>query len=834
VSKQRSRRGALQPAANQSTLKPPSDQEAFQAQLQALLKQQKYRQALDEIKRQRQRHPELAFTPSEAEIWLLRGQQDVQKGDYKQAETSFRRALEQGLQSAYYWLARSLVQLNRLNDALAVIQPAFEQGKLPKDDAICYLKLLLLKGETATVETLISKQAKRFSAAQLHWVRGLLALKTEQPDVALPSFQKIKRPLTPGDRPDVWVIYTQQQLGHWTVASQLLGLQTTSAWGFSLVEPKYLKQPLLQRLALLQRLETGEPPLTSADAQQADRTLQAPMTAVSLLQLIEREDYHNAAHALLNHDRLNHDRRSSSPELADLRTPLLIKAGQQALQQGEPECTEAFWQTALAEPPFNPQLAVNLRVALHLNESFQAEQRLITRLIKWVEQDAQQKPQTWLGDRASRTLANLHCYLADVWMALGKGRAAIGAVQQAERLAPTSPEVIGRKGLMAMLDDHYDEASRLMTQALEQGCRSGEVYAGLLHCWDELSQPQAKLEARRRFGQKFGDLNPEAEIEFAPWLDALYTQDYAFFSQLVRHAKQPDPPMQALQIFVNAVQGLPHAGGRVSLHQEQAEQQWAALLKPLAGEPQIPTLTAIALATQLFAKREKGIAALVGEYQKRLFERSGEYPAAREAHLVVLAVRDTRGQKLAFPLRRYLESMPQPGNALAQLQLQVRKFGWIKTLIPFLTEALQREPQNPLLLLARATTYPLSMPEYDTLKQQGFELARRMQDTKALQAFREEEAFLNLRQTQAMMPDLEDLDDFDAEAMEAMLENLIRQTIGKQLSKAELERMLPTLKRQMMNELPHFIDDDEDGEDADGFAIDIAPPRKRKRSFLDL
>ncbi|MGA7934171.1 MAG: tetratricopeptide repeat protein [Kovacikia sp.] len=828
MSKQRSHRRALQPAASQSALKQPSDQEAFQAQLQGLVKQQKYRQALDEIKRQRQRHPEMEFIPSEAEIWLLRGQQDVQKGDYKQAETSFRRALEQGLQSAYYWLARSLVQLNRINDALEVVKPAFEQGQLPKDDAICYLKLLLLKGETATVETLISKQAKRFSAAQLHWVRGILALKAEQPDVALLAFQKIKRPLTPGDRPDVWIIYTQQRLGNWTAASGLLGLQTTSAWGFSLVEPKYLKHPLLQRLALFQRLETGKPPLNPADAQQADRTLQAAVTAMSLLQLIERDDYHNAAHVLLNDDR----RSSPFPELAALRSPLLIKAGQQALQQGEPECTEVFWQDALTEKPFNPQLAGNLRVALHLNKSFQEEQRLLTRLIKWVEQDAKQHPQNWLGDRASRTLANLHCYLADAWMAMGRGRTAAGALQQAERLSPTSPEVIGRKGLMAMLDNHNAEAIRLMTQALEQGCRSAGVYAGLLNCWDELDNPQAKLEARRRFGKKFGDLNPEAEIEFEPWLDALYTQDYGFFSQLVKHAEQPDPPMQALQIFVKAVQGMPNSGGRVSLNQAQAEKQWATLLKPLSGEQQVPTLEAIALATQLFAKREKGIAALVGEYQKRLFALSEEYPAAKEAHLIVLAIKNTSGQKMEFPLRRYLESMPKPGNALAQLQLQVRKFGWIRTLIPFITEALQREPQNPLLLLAKATTYPLSMPEYDQLKQQGFELARRVQDAKALQAFREEEAFLNLRQTQAIMPDLEDLNDFDAEEMETMLENLIRQTLGQKVPRAELERMLPTLKRQIMSELPDFIGDED--EDEDGFSIGFAPPRKRRRSFLDL
>ena len=828
MSKQRSQRGALQQPSSQSGLKPLSDSEAAQSQLQGLLKQQKYRQALDEFKKIRSRYPDLKLSPSEAEIWLLRGQQEFDKSDYKQAETSFRRSLEQGLQGiAHYWLARTLLQLNRLDAALTLIQTAFEQGQLPKDYAICYLKLLLLKGETATVETLIGKQAKRFNAAQLHWVRGVLALKSEQPDAALTAFQKVKRPLTPGDRPDAWVIYTQQTLGHWTAASSLLGLGTTAVWGFSLVEPKYLKHPLLQRLALWQRAQTGEPPLNPGDLQQTDRTLQASITALSMVQLLEREDYHNAAHALLNQDR----RSQTFPELAALRAPLLIQAGQQALQQGEPECTEAFWQPVLAEQPFNPQLAVNLRVVLHLAEEYQDEQRLLTRLLRWVEQDAKQNPQSWTGDRQPRTLAELHCYLADAWIALGRSRTAVGEVQQAERLYPTSPEVIGRKGLLALMDEHYDEAMPLLTQALEQGSRSGDVYEGLLNCWDELQNPQAKLDARRRFGQKFGDLNPEAEIEFAPWLDALYTNNYAFFSQLVKHAEKPDPPMQALQIFVNAVQGFPNSGGRVALHQEPAKTQWDALLKPLPGEQQIAPLEAIALAIQLFAKREKGIAALISEYQQRLFALSGDYAAAREAHLLVLAVRDTTQQKLETPLRRYLESMPQPGNALAQLQLQVRKFGWIRTLIPFLTEALQREPQNPLLLLARATTYPLSMPEYETLKQQGFELARRVQDAKALQAFREEEAFLNLRQTQAMMPDPEDMDSFDAGAMDTMLENLIRQMVGQKVPRAELERMLPTLKQQMMNELPDFMDGDD--MDEDDFLIELKP-KKRKRSFLDL
>jgi len=802
-------------------------QSPFQMQLQGLLKQQKYRQALEEIKKVRRVNPEIEFTPSEAEIWLLRGQQEFQKSDFKQAETFFRRALELGLTGeAHYWTSRCLLLQNRLDAALDLIQHAFEQGNLPKDYAICYLKLLLLKGDTTTVEQLIDKQAKRFSAAQLQWTKGVLALKAQRPDAALGAFVKIKRPLTPGDVPDAWVAYTQQVLENWEAASTILGLQVSQMWGFPLDEPKFLPQPILQRLATLQQAKTGQPPLDSSDTQWRDPAFQEAVTALAILQLSDRGDYHNAAHALIN---LGH-RPIHLPQLKALRPALLTLAGQQALTQGEPECTEVFWKPLLAEQGFNPQLAVNLLVAMDANGSYREQQRLITQLLQWVEKDGKQHPQNWAGDRLKFTLANLHCRLADTWMAMGRDRTALGSLQQAERICPTAPEVIGRRGLVAATEKKYEEAIKLLSQALEQGCRYGEVYGILLRCWEKLDNPQAQLEARRRFGKHFGDLNPETEVEFARWLDALYTQSYAFFSRLVQAEEKPDPPLRACQIFVAAVQSPPNSGGRVALNQEQAKQQWDALLEELSDEQQIQALQAIALSMQLFAKREKGIAALINHYAARLSDLGNRYPQAKEAYLVVLAVKETNPKKLETPIRSYLDTTLQPGNTLAQIQLQVRRFGWSRNLIPALEEALKREPQNPLLLLARATTYPVTMPEYEELKQQGFEIARRLQETKALQAFREEQAFVALRQTQAILPDPESFDDFDEDDMSDVLEAMIRQMFGQKIPKAELERMLPELKRQLLDTMPDFEDDEDD-------EFDFAPPfgfgkpKPRKRGF---
>ena len=797
-----------------------SAQEEFQVQLQELLKQRKYRQALDEIKKVRRSIPEIEFTPAEGAIWLLRGQQELQQSELRQAESSFRQALDLGLGEAHYWLAKALLKLNRPDAALDLLRTAFEQKILPKDYSICYLKLLLLKEDTATVEQLIVQQAKRFSAAQLHWVRGVLALKAGHHETALSSLQKIRRPVTPGDTPAAWIAYTQQALGDWKAAATTLDLGRLQARQSPLIHP------ILERLVTFQQVNTGRLMPNPTDLRHTDWAYQEAVVVLETLQLIDQGNIHDAGHVLLKLGP-----RTSFPELDTLRRPLLTLAGQQALEQRQPECAEALWQPLMAEQPFNLQLAVNLNAVLEVNDSHQERQRLLTRLLKWLEQEAKKHPQDWPDAKLKPNLAKVHCYLADTWMALNRERTALGSLQQAERLCPESPEVIGRKGLAVAMEEKYEEAATMLTQALEGGCRYEEVYGGLLNCWRELGNKQALNEARRRFGKYFGDVNVEPDVEVLPWIDALSTQSYPFFSRLIQAEDRKDPAINACRTFVDAVQGFPTSGGRVSLQQEAAVQQWEVLLQGLSAKEQIPVLQAIALSIQLFTKREKGVAALVSRYLQQLTLLSDQHPEAQEARLVVLAVKESQPQKIQLPLRQYLDTKPQPGTALAKIQLQVRRFTQAKTLLSFIDEALRRDSQNPILLLAKATTYPNNSRFYEDFRQQGFELARRLQDAKALQAFREEQAFLNACQTQELLPDPDDFDSFDQSDIEGFIENMIRKIFGKQIPPNELKRIMPELKQRMLETMPDF-EHFEDEEDFDIFSIPRT--KKRKRGSQDL
>ncbi|WP_019498903.1 tetratricopeptide repeat protein [Pseudanabaena sp. PCC 6802] len=808
----------------------PITQDGFQTQLQSLLRQQKYRQAIEEIRKALRVQPDLKISPSEAEIWLLRGKQEFQKKDFKQAAASFQCAVQLGLTGeVHYWLAKSLLERDLIDDAIAQIQPAFADGSLPKEYSICYAKLLLLKGDTEAVEQLLSQQVKRFPSAHQNWLRGVLALKAEQPKVALTEFQKVKQPVTQGDRPDIWQIYTQQVLQNWEAAAQKLGLDNTPKSGFSfdLKQPAYAVDPRLMQLALLQKFKTGKPSLQSMRLNQNSQASIEMLRVIDMLELIDEDNLHDAAHVLLKLDR----RSTQFPEVAAMRPSLLLLAGQQAMIQGEMSCASEFLQLAQREQPFDPQRSVNLMKVLDLNEDYQELQLLITKLLKWLEREIEQNPHDWSDDRRKATLAYGYCRLADTWIAMGRERTAMGSLQTAERIWADSPEVKGRRGLVADMEGRYDDATQLLTQALEEGCRSQEVYGALLEIWKNLGKPEVALETRRRFGKRFGDLSPEADIEVLPWVDALSTGSYPFFSRLVKEASQNDPAMRACQIFVELARGETKDGQKIVLDQSQAVQKWDALLQGRSPKESVPILQAIALCLQMFAKREKGIAALITQYMLKLSDLRTEHPEAAVAYLTILALKERDLKKLEIPFQSYLRTVPQPGNALAQIQLHVRRYAQTilqdRVLSPSIEDALSREPQNPLLLLAKATTYPIDSPHYEEFKQQGFEIARRLQDAKALQAFREEEAFLSARYVQEAMPSPERFDDFDMGDLEDLLDSLIGNMLGGKVPQDELKRMLPDLKRMMMNDLPDFEEEEEDSGFGFGFPFGGFPGSKK-------
>jgi tetratricopeptide (TPR) repeat protein len=799
-----------------------------QAQLQNLLAQKKYRQAIEEIKALRRSQPELVTSPTEAEIWSLRGHQELENNDFKAAENSFRQSLKLG-QTLYYGLAKAILGQNRLDVALDLIRKAFEDNTLSKEEGICYLKLLLLKGDRATVETLIETQSKRFSAGQLHWAKGVLALQSGDPNAALVAFKKLKKtPLTPGESPDAWMVYSHQQAGQWESASAKLGFvghfsdgRFTSA---PFARPDFSKHSALVKLMLLQQATVGD--VRQPVIPRTDHTSKEIFNALDAVQLMAEGNTHDAAHAILR------IKATSSPRLKALmalKTQILTIGGQQAQTQGNMPCAYALWQPLLHEKTLAPQLMVNLLAVLATEDEYQDIQRLITRLIKWIETEAKRDPNSWPEARLKRTLADAQCLLADSWLALDRTNAAFGAVEQAARLCPTSPEVIGRQGLIAF--DGGDQAGGLvlLRQAVEQGCHSKDVYSRLQDALRLAGRKDEIFALRKRYGQAFGDLNVEEEIEIEPWIEALAMEDYEAFEDMLPTDSSTDPPLRACQIFRDAAYGKLTGTGRTSIHQDQAIKAWDQALAKLPPEGRVKMLQAIALCLSILAKRDKGITALMTRYQSEILPYLPTVPEAQVIHLIVTAVKESNPQKLQVYLKPYLDAQPQPGHALAELQLQVRWFGQTANLRTFLDKALTREPQNPLLLLAKATSFSLDSPPYEQLHKQGFELARQLQDAQALRAYRMEDYYGAEQEDMEMMPSFGDMDDMGLG--ESMFEEMVRKTLGNKVPPGQLEQLIPLLKMKFLEEA---LGGGGFGTDALEAMFGGAGPRKRKQNFMDL
>jgi tetratricopeptide (TPR) repeat protein len=805
-----------------------------QSQLQNLLAQKKYRQAIDEMKKLQRSQPDFVFTPTEADVWRSRGQQELDKKEFKAAESSFRQVLKLGITvDIYYWLAKTLLLQNRLDGALDLIRDAFESKILSKDDGICYLKLLLIQGAFETVDTLISTESKRFSAAQINWARGVLELQSGKNQFAIISFGKVKKPLTAGDSIDAWIVYVYQKMGNWHEAGEKLGLARFAVFGMD----KSSKLSIIQRLVVFQAAKQGN--LRNEILPHAQEII----IALQALNLMSQGDFYEAGHLVLQ---LKSPSTKIS-ELIALKSTILTMAGEQAMSLGNTDSAIRLWQPLLTQKDLNPQLIVNLLAAFKEEDEYKERERLLIRFISWIEEDAKQNPTIWQQERLNLTLAHAHCLIADCLVRLDRARAAYGSIDRAARICPTSPEVIARQGYIAVAEEDYPKAIELLIRALDGGCEDEESYEVLQDILTAEDREDEGAEIRKRHGKKFGDVNPIAttEVKIEPWIEALYTGEYDSFSHFLQQVDSTEPTLEACRIFDAATKGKPTGTGKISIDIPQATANWDRLLAGLTTADKLPVLQAIALSLQVLSKRDKGIAALITRYIAAIFELIPEVPAARAIHLIVLAVKENKPDKLQIPLKAYLDAAPQPGNALALLQLQVRWFAQTTILRAFIEPALAREQQHPLLLLAKATTYSPNISSYEKLKAEGFDLARRLQDAKALEAFRMEDRYLSKHEQQKFFTSTPNFGFELPPEFQAMFEETIRQTFGNNVPRAELERIMPMLKMKFMSDMlkdpSRFFGDDDDDDDDFYFDDDddddeftFEPAKKRKRSFMDL
>jgi tetratricopeptide (TPR) repeat protein len=831
-----------------------SEHQVLRAKLANLVARQRYSQAIRVREQALRRHPDLELRPSEAQLWCLEGRQALEEGQPQRAEKALAKAVELGLQGEpHYLLARHWLVRGQPERGLALLQGSFEAGTLPVEYSGAYLKLLLITGQPLRVRELIRQQRQRFQPQQLHWAAGALSLLDGDPTNARRQFRQMTGPASPGDLGGVWRAWAALEAGDASAAAAAL-------------QPA--DHPASMAVALALAARTEQRPGALLDLEQRDLPKRELALALELLQQLRQQNLLNAGLLLLSHER---PLLAAVPALAALRRPLLLLAGQQALEREAPKEAIRCWRPIVDRPSLDADLALRLYPLLDQggHDHWPEAERLASQLLGWVRRSARDNPAAWPQPLLSHTQARLHCWQTDQHVRLGMRQQARRSAEQARQLAPELPDVIGRQGMLAYVMGEDSSAISLLWQALDNGCRGSHVYEVLDEALEESGQQAERLRLQRQHSPSFGYTpQPEAEQALVPgWLDALRWDDVPSMATMLSLTPERGPGLEVLRIFVAQVlpPGSSTSGGpasfdprKVTLDLIQATIRWDALIAALPPTDRVEAITALLVAILRFTLRTGK--AMRSQIESRLAElealaaEPGTTLAERalQSLLLLAGLRLRRQEALRQEAARLLRRSHQPERLLSRALLDLRLLTTTKPWQAIVEGLCRQDPQNPLLLLALATMQRTFTTPYERLADQAFDLARRQQDSEALAACRRERWWAEesddrqmvRRKAQSMqqLPGWQQLiESFD---IRGMLEARAREEGMEALTEEQLQAILPGLERRVaeafartygMGLNPGGIEsetiDNEDDKGDDG----LHPRRRsRRRTFMDL
>lgn len=808
--------GAMPPRSTPAAAGSSGDDPALRRKLADLVAKKRYSDAIRVRGQALLRRPDLDLQPSEAQLWCLEGRQAAAQGQAKRAEAAYRKAIALEPEGeALERLARLWIDQGHSPQALTLLEEAFAAGRLPKDQAGAYLKLLVLAGETERARALIRDQPHRFQAHQLHWAAGIVQLLEGDPASARRHFAQVVGPVSLGDHGAIWRAWASLEAGDHAAAAAAL---------------KPVDHPAKAAVALDLAARTGQPPLDLIDPSRVEGAHREKALALTLLHHLRQGNLLSAAQLLLANER---PLLACLPELASLRRPLLVLAGQQALERGAPREAMACWRPIVDRPAFDPELALRLYPVLDANDDgdhLQECDRLVTQLLTWLRRDARANPSAWPEPLLSHTLARLHCWQADQTIQLGEAPRTRRAVAEALRLAPDLADVIGRRGLLAFLDEDNATAIPLLWQAMEGGCQSPLIYQVLEELLDTPGQEAEMARLRREHGPRFGfSAGPDLGGTLPAWLEALGQPNLPSMARVLGQTLDTSSGTDALRLFLEHVPlaegGSTRAStGKVPLALPAASDRWDALLASQPPTGQVEALTAILVAIQRFCRRAgKAITSQIARRLAELEEQATradtpEGEAALRALLLLHGLGLKRSEAPGPEAARLLRRARQPQRTLPLALLDLRLFASTRPWRPLVDDLRRQEPHNPLLTLALATMERPGSYLYAEAAREAFDQARRQQDGGALAACRREQWWVDTRPARTPRRpapwlsgvDWEQL--FDTMDFESMVRQLVREQGKGEMSPEELERLMPEIlphvKRVMAQTMGYDLDGD--------------------------
>lgn len=550
-------------------------------ELQQLMGQHHYGQALKKLQQIRRSYPTEypdKNLPTLGFLWLKLGQYHRTQGQVSGAEEALTRALQEFQEyDAYYDLAKLWLDHDRLEEAHTLLATAFEDGTLPPTLAGCYLKVLALKADYATLSHLRHHQGDRFLAEQLTWLDAILALHQGDRTQALDKFQTLTQPVTPGDHPEAWFLALTHPGPLHPRMAELLELSSANPFAPNppqpapkqgrkkatpskvkapppppspsdlspLVVTRYPQHPALQWLANHMITHHRLPLAWNLKMVPQGNSLHPNHQNIALLQQfpqwIEQEEYSKISKNL---HKISWEHKPIPPSLYPLFHEILAKEVFSLIDsQHDPEIGVQILQNGLNCFGFHPQFMALLRLCFFVMERHEEARQILQELRQWMIADAKDHPDRWPTPNLEQNLAITWCYEMEELVRsqpnspqtheqLGQ------CLQQAKALAPDYPMVLGFEGLLTSLNGELPQALEYLTLALEEkSFHDVQFYRAAVQIAERLDRPDVFRKLYKKHGvdihDELSDRQVEMLLECPLWLQCFIQDSYWNFSDAV-------------------------------------------------------------------------------------------------------------------------------------------------------------------------------------------------------------------------------------------------------------------------------------------------------------
>ncbi len=695
----------------------PENESYYCELLTASINQNKFRQAAIELKNVLKCNPNADLTKEKIAIHILRGNSFLDSKNHQSSWDEFKAALIIDPQNitTIKALAGYYINSEQITKGYEWLKNLFDNNELPKDSSVLYIKFLMLLDHWDQIEKIISNHKSRFWAADIHWAKGVLLFKADKFQEAMKSFNKAKKN-------NQWL----HQAYAWSLWSRIKSSDENFGYGYlDRVQSENVKIELEKEYYI-----KYDVPLHGWFnlGYKKDNTTE-------LYSDIKKKNWQNVAQA--------HDRGKIKPGSFVNKPQILAKiyflAAEDEYRNEKDNRFFNYMNKALSYQPDNLNYHIKaclLTATIPEKKSLAFFQR--TELL--IKQKARENSQNWSKEQIEYYLAELDIIQAKIHYSLDNKKKFKELCLKAEQLAIVSPHAyFALYKFYNEMQNNDNKAIFYLEKMFEIKRYSDVTYDNLKSLYSKNNYQDKLLKLREKYGKEFDDeIIPDQTLRLYLG-NALSSKDSEYLDEIYQERMEKNHPLDPLVEFIIDLFDENYdlaKRQKANVNEKKLDSIFNSTLANLKPDsffkPLVYELTILALnGFNLKTKAKK----MLNQWEKILQSKT-DSKTHYKSYFIVQCILNKPEKHIEAELAKLLRKFAQPLNHLIELQMVLYSYGHYGTLRKNLKEPLDKDPENPGLLLAYATSFSENSTDHDIYFQKGLKLAGKLQDTEVLNYYK--------------------------------------------------------------------------------------------------